>query len=707
MSRRALVIGLTACLFVALGVAAFAQATPPALTPPPMVPTPSMTPFVIATTMAGNFADSLLTPLTSWFAGIMDTSTHIGHVIFSLLAGISLIMSAIRLASGSLEDGVTGVFRKFLSITLLLMLIDDTFVFPNGSPGWFPLLLGMFSAIGTQLGGTQMAQLSTIPCSGPAATCATVAWSLSITPGGIIDEGVAFASQIWNSVLASLWSNLFVALIPGYGGMLLMGLVVIITLITSVGVILTMAFVAARFFSTLVKVYILGSQAFLLGFLGLEATAAMGTGLIALVFNVGIELAVLQVIIGIFEPMVQTFAVKIVTTPWFTVAGVAVPFNPLAVVNTIGQLLALDVGIALWVYLVKSVPAIAQGAVSGSWVLDFQRAASSVAGSSVVGRFASGSGLSKGAAGAVTAIAGNRFSSGGGQGGAGGSPGIGDRIKGGAEGALRGLVVGGPEGALAGAVAGAATARPSASQMAGSSQEEPGDEGTVKGAGDQSASPQGDPAVEAMRDALRPEGGGTAGEAGAPQADPGAGGTAKAGVRFTDVGATTTGGAPDGGGDVMRSRTVHDQWNAEGESEADVSTGSAGSAADDVRSRRARVEASPAQETGAGSTGGAGSANGRGGSGGDGVPSAGGDRANGGSAGAAGDASGSAGGSVGGDGGSSGAGDRGKGGGFAGQPLGDLLMRRAMYGGNRGTGISNMDGFDQQGPQVSIQVPSW
>ena len=137
--------------------------------------------------------------------------------------------------------------------------------------------------------------------------------------------------------------------------------------------------VSFKYFLTLFKAYVIASQSYLMGFLGMESTSALGTGIFNAAINLGIETGVLIIVVGVFK----TFLYLAITAMnagldlTNTVVGNAGNLSPL--VGALAQVaepnanegvrlvcvLMLDALVVLFYYAVELVPEYAAHALSG------------------------------------------------------------------------------------------------------------------------------------------------------------------------------------------------------------------------------------------------------------------------------------------------------------------------------------------------------
>jgi hypothetical protein len=477
---RAALALIIAVLFQALVAVADPPGPPGFPTPAPVTsaaPSPAPTPdpgqWNVNRTAIGQILDQLASRMFGIFIKFTDKSVQLAQTLFMALAALELGWTLIRwmVSQVPLEEYVANSFFKIVQMALLYIVISNSYSSPFG-PGWFMMIVNGIVGMAQDTAGVNVV-----------GTSDTGQFTPVITPGTIIDIGLRLFVMIMTGASQGVngW-NLLAGLTTGatliYFGTWLF------CLCSAVGAVCTMAWIAYRWLWITMKALWLGTMMFMTGFTGSRVTSSIGFGPFNGAFNVGIEMAAHVVIIGLFYPIITSYAGSIgFAQAMEGVPGYGGPAAPLpvghigAMVIEIGAVLLLDLGLALWTFAIKHAPDLAQFAISGSIRMNERDALGGMKSES--GVLQAGSTVARVGAGVVAGATGG----GGGE----GQPSGEDRMQGAASGAVRGLLMAGPEGALAGAVAGAATAK--------SSKPQGGDGGSVRGGEGEGAAPQGEGAA--------------------------------------------------------------------------------------------------------------------------------------------------------------------------------------------------------------------
>ena len=467
MKFRAALAFLIAVLFQALVAVADPPGPPGFATPTPVAspaaspsPAPGSTQWTVDRTAIGQVLDQLTNKMFGIFRKFTDKSVQLAQTLFIVLAGLELGWTLVRwmVSQVPLEEYVANSFFKIVQMSLLFIVISNSYSSPFGA-GWFMMIVNGIVGMAQDTAGFNVV-----------GTSDSGQFTPIITPGTIIDIGFRLFTLIMQAASSGVngW-NLLTGMTNG-ATLIYFG-TWCFCLVSAVFAVCTMGWIAFRWLWITMKALWLGTMMFMTGFTGSRVTASIGYGPFNAAFNVGIEMAAHVVIIGLFYPIVTSYAGSIgfaealkgvpgYNGPTFTAA---VPM-----VIQIGAVLLLDVGLALWTYAIKRAPDLAQFAISGAIRLnekDMLEGAKSESGVLNAGATAARIG-----AGGIAGMTG-----GGGEGE--GQPSLGDRASGAVSGAIRGGLMAGPEGAIAGAAMGAATAKPSKSEGGGE------DQGSVQGGG--------------------------------------------------------------------------------------------------------------------------------------------------------------------------------------------------------------------------------
>jgi hypothetical protein len=424
------------------------------------------------------------TPVSAWldglagqifgaFSAIMNKSIQLAQTLFYILAITELGWACGKWAISStpLEEVVAEAYLKLIRVGLLYLLIGCTFTFPNGSPGWFPSIVGMIIGMAQSASG-----VSIMP--GPY----SLNGSLNLTSGFSPGDVFTFFWNIAVFIIKSAFTqqsigNLFVGAFTGATAvwMLTAGLAIM----SGLGVMILGIYTSFKYFATMFKAYMVASQSYLQGFLGSSVTASSGSGLFNAALNLGIEMGALIVIMGVMKSFLA-LALNAMNLGFLTVNQTAGTYGPVGsvVINSIGTegvrlvaILIIDTLVVLWAYLVKTIPEQAAAGITGR--LDVRP-------EEMLAHMKSASSPIKAASAVGSAIAGGVGVKMLGGSSEGGSPSLMDRAKGAATGAVQGALFAGPEGAIGGALMGAMSAK---SEKAATSAEE----GTVSGGGPSSS----------------------------------------------------------------------------------------------------------------------------------------------------------------------------------------------------------------------------
>jgi hypothetical protein len=453
-----------------------ASVTPVATPAPAAVATPQPLPsglgvsssdWSFQNTPVSAWLDGLANQIFAAFSAIMNKSIQLAQTLFYILAITELGWACGKWAISStpLEEVVAEAYLKLIRLGLLYLLIGCTFTFPNGSPGWFPSIVGMIIGMAQSASG-----VSIVP------GMYSLNGALNLTAGFSPGEVFTFFWNIAVFVIKSAFTqqsigNLFVGAFTGATAvwMLTAGLAIV----SGLSVMVLGIYTSFKYFATMFKAYMVASQSYLQGFLGSSVTASSGSGLFNAALNLGIEMGALIVIMGVMKSFL-TLALNAMNLGFLTMNQAAGAYGPVGsvVINSIGTegvrliaILIIDTLVVLWAYLVKTIPEQAAAGITGR--LDVRP-------EEMLAHMRSGSTPIKAASAAGSAIAGGvgvKMLAGSSEGGA---PSIMDRAKGAATGAVQGALFAGPEGAIGGALMGAMSAKSDAAQTSG-------DEGTVSG----------------------------------------------------------------------------------------------------------------------------------------------------------------------------------------------------------------------------------
>ena len=419
--------------------------------------------------------DGLAGQIFGAFSAIMTRSIQLAQMLFYILAVTEFGWACGKWAVSSvpLEEIVAEAYLKLVRLALLYVLIGCTFTFPNGSPGWFPSIVGLIIGMAQTAAG-----VSIVPGT------YTLNGSLNLTSGFTPGDVFTFFWNIAVFIIKSAFAqqsigNLFVGAFTGATAvwMLTAGLAIF----SGLSVMVLGIYTSFKYFATMFKAYMVASQSYLQGFLGSSLTASNGSGLFNAALNLGIEMGALIVIMGVMKSFLA-LALNAMNLGFLALQqnGGATQYGPLGnvVLNSIGTegvrliaILIIDTLVVLWAYLVKTIPEQAAAGISGR--LDVRP-------EELLAHMKAGSGPMKALAGAGSAIAGGlgvKMLAGCSEGGA---PSLMDRAKGAATGAMQGALFAGPEGAIGGAVMGAMSAKAEQSALPF--------EGTVSGGSESPAS---------------------------------------------------------------------------------------------------------------------------------------------------------------------------------------------------------------------------
>jgi hypothetical protein len=442
------------------GPPGFATPAPIASAAPTAAPQPAQGQWTVNRTAIGLVLDELTTKMFGIFLKFTDRSVQLAQTLFMALASLEFGWTAIRwmVSQVPLEEYVANSFFKAVQMGLLFLVISNSYSSPFG-PGWFMMVVNGIVGMAQDTAGFAVVGTSN-----------TGQFTPIITPGTIVDIGLRLFTLIMSAASGGVngW-NLLSGLTNG-ATLIYFG-TWCFCLVSACGAVFTMAWIGFRWLWITLKALWLGMTMFMTGFTGSRVTASIGYGPFNGAFNVGIEMAAHVVIIGLFYPIITSyagsigFAQALEGVPSYAGPGAGAPTPAGPMVIQIGAVLLLDLGLALWTYAIKHAPDLAQFAVSGAIRLNERDALEGSKSES--GALQAGAAAARLGAGALAAFGG------GGEGER--EPSAGDRLKGAFSGALRGGMMAGPEGALGGAVMGAASA--TASQPSGQ------DEGRISGGG--------------------------------------------------------------------------------------------------------------------------------------------------------------------------------------------------------------------------------
>jgi len=415
--------------------------------------------------------DGLAGKIFGAFSAIMTKSIQLAQMLFYILAVTEFGWACGKWAISStpLEEVVAEAYLKVIRLGLLYLLIGCTFTFPNGSPGWFPLIVGLIISMAQDASGVSILS-----------TQYSLNGSLNLTAGFSPGDVFTFFWNIAVFIIKSAFTqqslgNLFVGAFTGATGLWL--LTALIACFSGIGVMILGVYTSFKYFATMFKAYMVASQAYLQGFLGSSVTASSGSGLFNAALNLGIEMGALIVIMGVMKSFL-TMALNLMNLGFLVVQQISAgmtQYGPVGsvVINSVGTegvrliaVLLIDTLVVLWAYLVKTIPEQASAALSGrldirpeEMIAHMKSMSTPLKGMSAVGSIAGG-------ALGVKMLGGSAK---------GGAPSMVDRAKGAATGAVQGALFAGPGGALGGALMGAMTSK--------SAQPSGPEEGTVTGGG--------------------------------------------------------------------------------------------------------------------------------------------------------------------------------------------------------------------------------
>jgi hypothetical protein len=467
MKVRAAFAFIIAVLFQALVAVADPPGPPGFATPTPVAspaaspsPAPNSTQWTVDRTAIGQVLDQLTDKMFGIFRKFTDKSVQLAQTLFIVLAGLELGWTLVRwmVSQVPLEEYVANSFFKIVQMSLMFIVISNSYSSPFGA-GWFMMIVNGIVGMAQDTAGFNVV-----------GTSDSGQFTPIITPGTIMDIGFRLFTLIMQAASSGVngW-NLLTGMTNG-ATLIYFG-TWCFCLVSAVFAVCTMGWIAFRWLWVTMKALWLGAMLFLTGFTGSRVTASIGYGPFNGAFNVGIEMAAHVVIIGLFYPIITSYAGSIGFSEALKgVPGYSGPTLTAAVpmVIQIGAVLLLDVGLALWTYAIKRAPDLAQFAISGAIRLNEKDMLEGVKSESGV--------LNAGATAARIGAGGIAGMTGGGGDGE-GQPSLGDRASGAVSGAIRGGLMAGPEGAIAGAAMGAATAKPSKSEGEGK------DQGSVQGGG--------------------------------------------------------------------------------------------------------------------------------------------------------------------------------------------------------------------------------
>jgi hypothetical protein len=366
--------------------AARAQAGPDPttiVTPAPPTPLPTAAPNPSASGAVPGIAASDFSmqtvPLAAWLdsvangvfgilGGILTAGIRFAQYVFFLLAGLEFTILFVRWAASTrpLEEVVADAYFRAVQSGILYVVIGMTFTMPDGSPGWFPSILGGIIGIAQGAIGLTMFTVG----SGSNLLTGNTGWM----PGDFFtlfwNIGILFLKQ------AFLSPSIIELFTGGFTGATALWLVTAGMAILSAGSILLLgANISFRIFVTMFEAYLTASQCYLQGFLGSRITSGIGAGMFNLAFNLGVEMGAIVVVSGVFKTLLVaalnamnlgalaagTSIVSKINTLILTSPMSSVTSNGLRIVI----MLLVDVLIVGWWYTMKRVPEIAARAISG------------------------------------------------------------------------------------------------------------------------------------------------------------------------------------------------------------------------------------------------------------------------------------------------------------------------------------------------------
>lgn len=415
-----------------------------------------------------SWLDALINTIFSGFGKIINGAVAAAQWLFLILTAITVLWAGVRwmMSSTPLEEVVADAYQRLVRSAIMYALIGCAFVGPGGSGlGWFPAIVNGIIAFAQGASGVSVVTTSTTFLSTSGSSPGTLILS-GYTPGDVL-------TMFWNIatfVLASAFNgqsvtNLLTGAFTGATGLWIV--TALIAAASAIGILWLGCKVSFKYFLTLFKAYVIASQSYLMGFLGMESTSALGTGIFNAAINLGIETGVLIIVVGVFK----TFLYLAITAMnagldlTNTVVGNAGNLSPL--VGALAQVaepnanegvrlvcvLMLDALVVLFYYAVELVPEYAAHALSGRLDVRPGEFMSRIAsGSGAVRVAGAAAGVGAGLAGGAIAV--KALGTGAGLAGAGGGAApMASRLKaavtGGAQG---GFMTGGPSGAIGGAL---------------------------------------------------------------------------------------------------------------------------------------------------------------------------------------------------------------------------------------------------------------
>jgi hypothetical protein len=418
-----------------------------------------------------SWLDSLISTIFTGFSRIINGSVAAAQWLFLILSAITILWAGVRwmLSTTPLEEVVADAYQRLVRAALMYALIGCAFVGPGGSGmGWFPAIVNGIIAFAQGASGVSVITSSTSFLSTSGSTSPGTLILSGYTPGDVL-------TMFWNIatfILASAFNgqsvtNLLTGAFTGATGLWIV--TALIAAASALGVLWLGCRVAFKYFLTLFKAYTIASQAYLMGFLGMESTSTLGTGIFNAAINLGIETGVLIIVVGVFK----TFLYLAVTAMnagldlTHTLVGNASTLSPLVggMAQVVEQnadagvrlvcVLMLDALVVLFYYAVEQVPESAAHALSGRLdvrVGEFMSRMASGSGAVKIGGLAAGAGAGL-AGGAMAAKALGTGAALAGSGAGGGAAPMASRLKAALTGAAQGgFMTGGPAGAIGGAL---------------------------------------------------------------------------------------------------------------------------------------------------------------------------------------------------------------------------------------------------------------
>jgi hypothetical protein len=250
-----------------------------------------------------SWLDALINSIFSGFGKIINGAVAAAQWLFLILTAITLLWAGIRwmMSTTPLEEVVADAYQRLVRSAIMYALIGCAFVGPGGTGlGWFPAIVNGIIAFAQGASGVSVVTTTSTFLSTSGSTSPGTFILSGYTPGDVL-------TMFWNIstfVLASAFNgesvtNLLTGAFTGATGLWIV--TALVAAASALGVLILGCKVAFKYFLTLFKAYIIASQSYLMGFLGMESTANLGTGMFNAAINLGIETGALIIVVGVFK----------------------------------------------------------------------------------------------------------------------------------------------------------------------------------------------------------------------------------------------------------------------------------------------------------------------------------------------------------------------------------------------------------------------